>query len=318
MIAQRFRTFLRTNPVTGPLVTWGWRHYLTALAESRPDDCADIPKVPGAGEVFPGENGDPPYQRMHNGLKIALDGYYSNLFTEIIRVLRGHHEPQEERVFHRILDDMPDDLCMVELGGYWAYYSMWARAAKPRARTLIVEPVDKHLALGRANLALNGMTAEFVRAYVGETSLPPHAATLEGERVADLERVSVDDLLARHRVPFAHVIHGDVQGAELDLLRGAERTIAEGRVGYFFLATHGDGLHAVCRQHLTARGFVVVADHTRAESYTTDGLIVARAPNFPGPDRIPISRNTRRASPAVLAAYVLRRLTGRARAGARA
>jgi hypothetical protein len=134
--------------------------------------------------------------------------------------------------------------------------------------------------------------------------------------VAGLERVSIDDLLARHGVPFAHVIHADVQGAELDLLRGAAGTLAAGRVGYFFLATHGDGLHAACREFLAARGFVVVADHTRAESFTTDGLIVARAPGFPGPDRVPVSRNTRRASPAVLAGYALRRLTGRARAGA--
>ncbi|HEX4608926.1 MAG TPA: hypothetical protein VH092_12035, partial [Urbifossiella sp.] len=104
---------------------------------------------------------------------------------------------------------------------------------------------------------------------------------------------------------------------ELDLLRGAARTIAQSRVGYFFLATHGDGLHAGCREYLTGRGFVVVAEHTRAESFTTDGLIVARAAGFPGPDRVPISRNTRRGSPAVVAAYVLRRL-GRRATGRRA
>ncbi|HEX4612056.1 MAG TPA: hypothetical protein VH092_27920, partial [Urbifossiella sp.] len=197
MKAYRLRTFLRTNRMTGPLVTWAWRHYLTALAESLPGDCAGIPKVPGAGQVFArGPDADRPYQLMHNGVKVALDGYYDNLFTEVIRVLGGHHEPQEERVFHEILRGLPADLCMIEAGGYWAYYSMWAQAAKPRARNLIVEPVDRHLALGRRNLALNGMRAEFVRAYVGETSLAPHPAALEGVRVADLERVCVDDVMA--------------------------------------------------------------------------------------------------------------------------
>jgi FkbM family methyltransferase len=296
MKSQLLRTFLRTNPVTGRLVRWGWRHYLTALAAARPTDCAGIPRVPEAGQIFQGvidvDRTYPPYQLMHNGIKVGLDGYYSNLFTEVIRVLKGHHEPQEERVFAEVLPTLPDDLCMIEAGGYWAYYSMWAQKAHPRARNIIIEPVDSHMDLGKSNVALNGMSAEFLRAYVGETSHGPQTVSLDGVRVPDVERVCVDDVMDRFRVAFAHVIHGDVQGAELDLLRGAERAIAQARVGWFFLSTHGGGLHRDCRRFLTDRGFVIVAEHTRAESFTTDGLIVARARDFPGPDHIPVSRAT--------------------------
>lgn len=37
---------------------------------------------------------------MHNGVKVIAGGYYGSWMTEIIRLLQGHHEPQEERVFY--------------------------------------------------------------------------------------------------------------------------------------------------------------------------------------------------------------------------
>ena len=301
------RTFLRTNPVTGRLVTWGWQHYLTALAEAAPGDCDPVPKVPGAGRTFADPDGTA-YHLMHNGLKVVANGYYDATFSEVIRVLRGHHEPQEERVFHEVLPALPDAPCMIEAGGYWAYYSMWLKLARPRARVVVVEPIDSHRAVGEANVALNGMTAEFVRAAVGEASRPPADVSLEGVRVPALEQVCVDDVMARFDLPFVHVLHADVQGAELEMLGGAAGALAGKRVGYVFLSTHGDRLHARCRDYLTVHGYGVVAEHTRRESFTTDGLIVAKAPGFPGPDRVPISRNTRRSSPAVLLGYALGRL----------
>jgi len=314
-VPHALRTFLRTNRVTGGLVTWGWRHYLTAIAESLPADCDGIPKVPGAGRTVADPDGTA-YHVMHNGLKVVRNGYYDATFTEVIRVLRGHHEPQEERVFHEVLPALPDAPCMIEAGGYWAYYSMWAKLARPRARSVLIEPVDSHRAVGEANLALNGMTAEFLRASVGAESRPPADVTLEGVRVPALEQVSIDDVVGRLGIPFVHVLHADVQGAELDLLRGAAGTIRGNRVGYVFLSTHGDRLHARCRDFLTDHGLSVVAEHTRRESFTTDGLIVAKAVGFPGPDRVAISRNTRRASPTVVLAYALRRLgLGGRRAG---
>ena len=293
-------------------MTWGWRHYRIAIAETQPDDCASIPKVPGAGQIFNDvmEAGKPvpPHQLMHNGVKVGLDGYYANMFTEIIRVLKGHHEPQEERVFHEVLQTLPEEICMIEAGGYWAYYSMLAKKAKRSVRNIIIEPVDGHIALGKSNFALNDMNGEFLRAYIGESSLGPHAANLEGLQIPDLERVCIDDVMERYQIPFAHIIHSDVQGAELDLLRGSKKTIEQSRVGYFFLSTHGDSLHLECRQYLVDRGFVIIAEHTRKESFSADGLIVARAKDFPGLDSVPISHNARRTSPLVVPMYVLRSL----------
>jgi hypothetical protein len=86
-------------------------------------DCDPIPKVDGAGEIVDG------VQLMHNGVQVVAGGYYGDWMAEIIRELRGHHEPQEELVIHNILARLGKDThapVIVELGAFWAYYALWA------------------------------------------------------------------------------------------------------------------------------------------------------------------------------------------------
>src|SRR5581483_4352870 len=81
------------------------------------DDCDYIPKVPQAGEVF--EEIGYSYQLMHNGVKVLKDCYYDSWATDVIYGLKGHHEPQEEKVFYEVLKYIPPNATMIELGSYW-------------------------------------------------------------------------------------------------------------------------------------------------------------------------------------------------------
>ena len=69
-----------------------------------------------AGKVFKSAKGD--YQLMHNGVKVVKDCYYgySAWMSDIIFGLKGHHEPQEERVFYEILKYVPEGSVMIEWG----------------------------------------------------------------------------------------------------------------------------------------------------------------------------------------------------------
>jgi FkbM family methyltransferase len=179
---------------------------------------------------------------------------------------------------------------MIELGSYWAYYSMWAQAARKRVRSILVEPVDSRMEIGKATLKLNGMNAEFLRAYTGASSLPSHTVHMEGTSLSGIEWLSLDDIVVGCGVPFARIVHVDVQGAEVDVLRGSKLAIDEKKLGYVFLSTHSRSLHYECLNMLEPH-FVILAEHTRAESYSTDGLIVARPHWFPGIDPLPISKH---------------------------
>ena len=130
-----------------------YRRVMTTLSCG---DCDYIPKVDGAGECF-GEAGQR-IQLMHNGIKVIDGGYYSAQdpwMTNIIRGLRGHHEPQEERAFYEMLKYVSEDAVMIELGAYWSYYSLWFLHSFPNRRAILVEPMTSRLKVGQRNFELN-------------------------------------------------------------------------------------------------------------------------------------------------------------------
>ncbi len=134
-------------------------------------DTDAIPKVANAGEVIvrDGEH----LQVMHNGVVVSEGRYHGAWMTEVIRQLRGHHEPQEELAFHTVLERLArgspasQSPTIVELGSFWAYYSIWAKHRIPSARLILLEPDPSNLAVGRRNLELNGMDGTFVQAAIG-------------------------------------------------------------------------------------------------------------------------------------------------------
>ncbi len=119
-------------PITAPVIRdEGFRISMTSSCR----DSDHIPKVADAGKVVEG-NGQR-LQIMHNGIKVIAGGYGSDMMIRIIGELRGHHEPQEEAVFHEILKHLPAKASMIELGGFWSYYSLWFLKGFPANANLL-------------------------------------------------------------------------------------------------------------------------------------------------------------------------------------
>jgi FkbM family methyltransferase len=220
-----------------------------------------IPRVPSAGMVAGG------FVTMHNGLEVAVGEYaYYGEFARILELNRGVHEPQEERVFMEVLRHIPAGGTMIELGSYWAFYSMWFLTAVPGSRVFCVEPEEHNLAAGRINFERNGLRGDFTQAAVGN------------------EGLRVDDFVIEKDIDFVDILHADVQGAEIEMLRGAQETIAAGRIGYWFIGTHSQQLHLECRQFLEARGYAIIASaDVDNETFAFDGVLVARLAGLEGP-----------------------------------
>jgi FkbM family methyltransferase len=236
---------------------------------------------------------------MHNGLKVLEGGYYGAWMTEVIRLLEGHHEPQEERAFHEILRHLRPGANMVELGCFWCYYSLWFAQQVPGGRIVLVEPDPGNLAVGRQNIALNGVAGEFIQASVGRANAPPTPFFCESDNAhRDVPQVGVDDLMRDTGLPRVDLLLADIQGAELEMLRGAAASIARGGVRFVFLSTHhhaisGDPLtHQKCVEFVRKHGGHILVEHNVTESFSGDGLIAA---SFDPADRglppIHVSRN---------------------------
>ncbi|MEX0958152.1 MAG: FkbM family methyltransferase [Burkholderiales bacterium] len=159
----------------------------------------------------------------------------------------------------------------------------------PAPKCVLVEPIPEKLAVGENHFKLNGMKGTFLLAFVGRQS--GQLANFEdwGGSRPDIPMVSVDGQIKTLDLSRVDILHADVQGAESEMLIGAEQALREHHIGYLFISTHGCE-HRRCLSRLVRHGYKIIAEHSVLESVSGDGLIVARAPEYPGPDQIEISK----------------------------
>jgi hypothetical protein len=60
------------------------------------------------------------------------------------------------------------------------------------------------------------------------------------------------------------------------MLLGAKQTIADDKIGYFFISTHSDEVHYKCLELLKQKGYLIVTSIDLQETFSEDGLIVAK------------------------------------------
>lgn len=240
-----------------------------------------LAKVDGAGDVLERDGGR--VQVMHNGLLIEEGCYYGPWMTHIIHGLRGHHEPQEEIIVDLVLRRLAAEgghPVAVELGSFWAYYSMWFLRAVPGGRVVAMEPDPAYLEVGKRNFALNGLAGTFVHGAVGAAPGEPTSFPAEstGEPVEVVQH-DLESLLAQTGVEHVDVLFCDIQGFETLLLERARQALSRGLVRFLVLSTHhhsisGDPLtHQRARAVLADLGAHVICEHSVSESYSGDGLI---------------------------------------------
>lgn len=247
------------------------------------NDCDEIPKVEHAGEYI--QNSEGLCQIMHNGIVVIKGCYYgekSSWMDDIIYALKGHHEPQEEKVFYEVLKYIPSEAVMLELGSYWAYYSLWFAKQIPHAKNYLIEPSAERLKIGQRNFNLNSCSGNFYQAFVG----------IKGDSQVDFTNVpliGIDDFLAREHIEHLNILHADIQGAELLMLKSCVKSIKSKKIDYFFISTHGD-IHNQCLQFFKKHGLEILVEHSYFESVSCDGLIVAKRQDVAGPKDIQITK----------------------------
>lgn len=260
-------------------------------------DCDSVPKVPRAGMVLSDPDGVR-FQLMHNGLKMVEDGYCGAWMTDLIARCGGHHEPQEERLFHEVVSRLPDEGTMLELGGWWSFYSLWYLQGSPSRRALVLEPDPAHLEVGKSNALLNGLAPMFQQGFVGEAFAEDIPFTTEDSGEISLTCFTVERLMHQAGFDRLSILHCDAQGAETAVLRSCQELFRQRNIDWVFVSTHahqitGDPLtHQRCLSLLRDAGATIEAEHDVHESFSGDGLIVARfceAP--PGWESVQISYN---------------------------
>jgi hypothetical protein len=249
-----------------------WRARIEKVKQS--SDNSRIHRVADAGKIFPG------YQLMHNGIRITLGSYYDYGNTHLLIENKGVHEPQEEYIFQQVLPHIREGGTMMELGSYWAFYSLWFASTVKNAKCFMIEPDPHKMNFGKLNFKLNALRGQFRLGFIdGHTD----------ERKS-IPVYHVDHLVKMFNIDFLDILHSDIQGYEVSMLKGAKEALRSRKVGYAFISTHSNKLHQQCIDELKSHGYIIVADANLDESYATDGVIVAKLPGQPGPDSLTISK----------------------------
>lgn len=257
-----------------------------------------IPKVKGAGEFK--MTGNQKVQIMHNGLLVKSGGYYGEWMERIIKDLRGHHEPQEEKVFYEVLSRLGKGATMIELGAFWAYYSLWFNRVIKDARNVCCEPDPHNIEVGKANAKLNNANMTFIQSAAGKDSGKIVDFPLDSEpgKTVRVPILTVDEIVEQQKLPCVDLLHMDVQGYELDGIEGALKTIKQGKLRFLMVSTHhymfsGDPLtHFKCMELIKSHGGHIIANHTVLESYSGDGLIAVSFDKRDKDFRVEVSVNS--------------------------
>lgn len=216
---------------------------------------------------------------MHNGLLIDPLSYYNFPMLELLFRNKGVHEPQEEFIFQEVLKHIPSNAVMLELGAYWSFYSMWFNSDVENANNYLIEPED--IDSGMNNFELNNMKGDFTKAYISDNS---------SDTINNISTVCIDDFIQKKKINFIDILHSDIQGFEYKMLLGAEKLLDKKLVGYIFISTHSNKIHYQCMEHLKSKGYMLVCSYDIDESYSCDGLIVFKNPNYDGLTTIDISK----------------------------
>jgi len=216
-----------------------------------------ISRHPLAGFVEDG------YIYLHNGIKVPIMGpnrYYGD-FSDVLIYNRGVHEPLEEFIFQQLLTRLPSSPIMLELGAYWGHYSMWLKRSRPLSHVHLVEPDLININVGKSNFNANGITGNFVSAFVGRGQF------------------TVDDYMSKSNISIINVLHVDIQGYELEMLEGCLHALRNRLIDYIFISTHSQHLHARASEMLSQQGYKVeVSSDFDQESTSFDGILFASSP----------------------------------------
>lgn len=261
-----FDKYLKNYPLSS-----NWKKRLDTVIAS-PDNIF-INRDKNAGLIYRGK------QYMHNGLKIHLGSYYGPEYARMLEMNKGVHEPQEERVFSEVLSTIPEGSTMIEIGAFWSFYSMWFQKEIKNSRNYMIEPDSFNLGHGKRNFKLNGMNGEFLQAFVGKSSL----------KTDRIPTICIDDFIKEKNISFIDLLHSDIQGFEYDMLEGANAAFRENKIGYVFISTHSNEIHYKCLDFLKEQNFIIIASADIDQTYSEDGLIVARARHYKGVNEILIS-----------------------------
>ena len=219
--------------------------------------------------------------RAVNGAEVDLHSATPEGFRHC-KTLMGERDVVEDVVAHV----EPDDV-FYDVGAYLGVYACFVCANHPSVRSVLFEPDPNKQEMLRRNVEDNDLSAavhEYVLSETGgtvafatsEASDGPNVsriATAETDAAIEVTQTTGDDLVRRGAVPPPNVVKVDVEGAELDALRGMSETLGRDACRTVYCEVHPtllpayDASEADVHALLSELGFDVTRIGERGQEY---------------------------------------------------
>lgn len=189
----------------------------------------------------------------------------------------------ERDVIMRVLSEIHPDDVFFDIGANVGIYSLFVGDTIENGEVVAFEPHPERAAMFERNAELNDLEVDLKRVALsnetGEMDLVTDGTTRHRLASGDVNGgtsvnvVPGDDLVSRGEIPVPNVIKLDVEGGEMDALRGLEQTIVDGGVRAVFCEVHPDLLRERGedpdgpRNFLSERGFEVERLEDRKNNY---------------------------------------------------
>lgn len=193
----------------------------------------------------------------------------------------GSYEYQKQRVFMELIRK---GNIVYDIGANVGFYTLISSAIVGDDGLVVAfEPRPRNASLLRDHIAINKLVN--VKVYAVAISESDGTAQFDESRSNLVGRLSpegsitvpvrsIDSLTQYDGLPFPDLVKIDVEGAELDVLLGAEATLDQCSPR-ILLATHNQDIHKKCCSFLSSKGYVlssVLGDNIE----TTDELLAVR------------------------------------------
>jgi FkbM family methyltransferase len=180
----------------------------------------------------------------------------------------GRYEPQETQLAMQLLGQ---GMTVVDVGANWGYFTLvTAYLVGPRGRVLALEPHPRLSWMLRENVSVNALThVEPLTLAAGAEAGPrtfiafderggnsglSRAASLSETGDFDCATIALDALVDARKIGRVDLLKMDIEGGEVDALRGMTAGLAAHRYRYVLLECHPAALAAAgaCLDHCLA------------------------------------------------------------------
>jgi FkbM family methyltransferase len=150
-----------------------------------------------------------------------------------------------------------------DLGANTGIYTLLASRRAPQGHVYSFEPFPRNVEFLARHLALNRITnCTVIEAAVGAASgwasfaagAKPEMGSVDPGGDLRVKMVSLDELRQTASLPRPDLIKMDIEGGELEALRGASKLLREDRP-VLYVATHSPQLERECREILTGMDY---------------------------------------------------------------